>query len=86
MKVTIPDDIQDFVTDSVKRGAYDSASEFVGEKLRNVAEREQLYHAKLQDLRREIQKGIDSGEPQPFDINRIMAKVKAKLKAAGKRA
>ncbi len=50
------------------------------------AEREQLYHAKLQDLRREIQKGIDSGEPKPFDINRIMAKVKAKLKAAGKRA
>jgi len=84
MRITIPDDLQEFVNENVKRGSYDSASDFVGEKLRNVVEREQIYNAKLQDLRREIQKGIDSGESQPFSIDRIMDKVKEKIKNANK--
>ena len=50
------------VAEKVKSGLYNSASEVVREGLRLVREQDQLREIRLNELRAEIQKGIDSLE------------------------
>ena len=57
MNVSLTPELEAFVEQAVQSGRYASASEAVREGLRLLEERE----AKLLNLRREIQKGIDSG-------------------------
>jgi antitoxin ParD1/3/4 len=49
------------------------------DSLRLLVERDQLYQIRLEELRNEIQKGIDSGAATPFDPEEIMKMVKARM-------
>lgn len=49
------------------------------EALRLMEERDKLRDLRLADLRHEIQKGIDSGEASPLDINAIKARGRKRL-------
>jgi antitoxin ParD1/3/4 len=52
---------EDMIDGLIKDGRYATASEIIRDGLRMVQEREERRKAKLEALRAEIQKGIDSG-------------------------
>ena len=56
MNVSLTPELEKFVKDKVATGRYTSSSEVVREALRVLEEREE----RLEELRREVQKGIDS--------------------------
>lgn len=52
---------EEFVEGLIESGRYSTASEVLRDGLRLIEEREERRSAKLEALRAEIQKGIDSG-------------------------
>ncbi len=62
----------------IESGRYSTASEVMREGLRLVEEREERRKAKLEALRAEIQKGIDSGPAEEVDISEMIEAVKAR--------
>jgi len=61
----------------IEGGRYSTASEVIREGLRLVEEREEQRKAKLEALRAEIQKGLDSGPAEEVDIGEMMARIKS---------
>jgi antitoxin ParD1/3/4 len=61
----------------IESGRYSTASEVMREGLRLVEEREERHQAKLEALRAEIQKGLDSGPAEEADIGEMIARIKA---------
>lgn len=71
-----------FVAELLQSGLYQSQSEVIREGLRLLKEREELRKIRLEELRREIQKGIDSldrGEGTPLDMEEIKAEGRRQL-------
>jgi antitoxin ParD1/3/4 len=66
MNVSLTPHLEDFVHQTVASGRYQSASEVVRTALRLLEERERERQAKLERLRLEIQKGLDSGPAEPL--------------------
>ena len=82
MNVSLTPELDEFVNQKVSSGLYNSASEVVREGLRLLREQDELKRFRLEELKREIKKGIDSldrGEGRPFDPESIKAKGRAKL-------
>ena len=61
----------------VASGRYASASEVLRDGLRLIEEREQLRRAKLEALRDAIREGLESGEPEPFDMDTFLVEARA---------
>ena len=59
MNVSLTPELEAFVHDKVASGRYTSASEVVRESLRLLEEREWLRERRIDELRKEIQIGID---------------------------
>ena len=59
MNVSLTQELETLITDKVKTGRYHSASEVVREALRLLEEQDQLKELRRQELRKEIQKGVD---------------------------
>ncbi len=59
-------------------GRYSTASEVIRDGLRLLEERETLRQAKLEAVRAEIRKGLDSGPAQESDIAETIDNVKAR--------
>lgn len=59
MNVSLTPELEAFVHEKVASGRYTSASEVVRESLRLLEEREWLRERRIDDLRKEIQIGID---------------------------
>jgi antitoxin ParD1/3/4 len=57
---------------------YSSASEVVREALRLMDEQDRLRQVKLDDLRREVHKGLDSGTSEQWDAAAVKAKARAR--------
>ena len=79
MNISLTHELEQFITAKLKSGRYTSMSEMIRDGLRLLVERDQLYQIRLDELRKEIQKGIDSGEATPFDPEDIMTKVRARM-------
>ena len=62
MNVSLTDELEKFVHAKVASGMYLSASEVVREALRLLAERDRVKELRLEELRREIQIGLDQLE------------------------
>ena len=60
MNVSLTPELAKFVHDKFKSGLYQTASEIVRGALRLFEERNRLYQARLDDLRREVRKGSTS--------------------------
>ena len=78
--VSIPSDLKQFVNDQVATGAYMNAEHVVREALERLRERDQSRSARIEQLRREIQIGIDQadrGECTPLDIEAIKQAARA---------
>lgn len=72
-----------FVRSLVDSGRYASASEVMRDGLRLVEEREQRREAKLAALHRDIEEGLNSGPPEPLDMEAI--KQEGRLRRANRK-
>lgn len=75
--VVLSDHFNDFITKAVESGRYSSASDVVRAGLRMLEAEEE----KLERLRAEVQKGIDSGFIEDFDFDEFLAEMNAKHRA-----
>ncbi len=62
MHVSLTPHLEKLVRDKVKSGLYNSSSEVVREALRLMEDRDRVRELRLEDLRKEIQIGIDQIE------------------------
>jgi len=88
MNVSVTPELEDFVNEKVQSGLYNSASEVIREGLRLLREQDELKRMRLEALRKDIQKGIDSlnrGEGKPFDVEVIKAEGRKRLSEKRKR-
>ena len=69
---------EEFIASLIASGRYSTASEIIRDGLRLIEEREQDREAKLEWLRAEIQKGLDSGPATEFDPKTLAEEVKAR--------
>ena len=81
MNISLTPHLEGLVKNKVDSGLYNSASEVMREALRLLEERDQLRQLRFEELRREIQKGIDSGEATPLDMEAIKARGRERLAA-----
>jgi len=84
MNVSLTPHLEELVKKKVDSGLYGSASEVMREALRLLDERDRLHAMRLEELRAEIKKGIESGEPTPLDIGAIKARGRKRLAAEQK--
>ena len=81
MNVNLTPQLEELVRSKVNSGMYTSASEVVREALRLMDEQDRLRKAKLEELRRDIRKGIDSGPSEQWDPTKLKAKARARSAA-----
>ena len=70
MNISLTEHFEEFVQQKLKSGQYHSASEVIREGLRLLEEQDKIRQMRLDELRKEIQKGY-IGDPSPFDAERI---------------
>ncbi len=76
---------ESFVKMLMASGRYNNVSEVVRDGLRLLQDQEDLRCAKLEWLRAEVQKGLDSGPATPLDMTEVKAeamRLRAKRLAA----
>ena len=79
MNISLTKQLEELVKSKVESGLYGSASEVMREALRLLEERDRMRSLRLEDLRAEIKKGLDSGEPTPLDIEAVKARGRRRL-------
>ena len=67
---------ENFIKQTIKSGRYSNASEVIRAALRLFEEREELRSTQINNLRQQIQDGMESGTGIPADkvLNRLEAK------------
>ena len=90
MNITLTPELENLINEKVKSGKYDSPGEVIREGLRLLKEQDELKRIRMEELRREVQKGIDDMREGRFTtynsteeladeiIRRGMEKLKAK--------
>lgn len=71
MDINLTPQLEEMVREKVASGLYTSASEVVREALRLMEEKDQLRMAKLDQLRKDIQDGLDSGPAVVWDADEV---------------
>lgn len=84
MNVNLTPQLEELVRAKVDSGMYSSASEVVREALRLMDEQDRLRQVKLDDLRREVRNGLDSGNSEPWDAAALKAKARVVRAAKSK--
>lgn len=79
MNVSLTKELEDLVAEKVRTGRYLSASEVVREALRLLEERDRIKEMRLAELRKEIKKGLDSGDS--LDGEAVFDRLKQKTRA-----
>lgn len=77
MNVNLTPQLEEIVRAKVNSGMYTSASEVVREALRLMDEQDRLRQIKLDDLRREVRSGLDSGASEGWDVVSVKAKARS---------
>jgi antitoxin ParD1/3/4 len=78
LNVSLTPHLEAFIHETVTSGRYQSASEVVRTALRLLEEREQEGAVRIERLRQEIQKGLDSGPATPLDMEEIKRLARAR--------
>jgi antitoxin ParD1/3/4 len=71
MNISLTPELEKLVNDKIASGMYNSATEVIQEALILLKEKDAIANLKLQELRQDIQAGINSGESVPFDIEKL---------------
>ena len=88
ISIALTEELAADVEKAVESGDYASNSEVIRDALRHWKDIREAREAKLTELRRLIQEGLDSGEPEPVTddwFDDIVARGKARL-ASGRSA
>ena len=75
--IVLSEHFQTFIADKVEEGRYGSASEVVRAGLRLL----ESHEAKMATLRAAVKEGLNSGKPEPFDVDNFLAEVNAEYDA-----
>ena len=67
MNVNLTPELETLVRRKVASGMYTSASEVVREALRLMEEQDQMRAVRLDQLRQDVRKGLESGPSKPWD-------------------
>jgi antitoxin ParD1/3/4 len=86
MNISLTPQLEKLVKNKVESGHYGSASEVMREALRLLAERDHRQSVRIEELRAEIKKGLDSGEPTPLNIKTIKAQGRKRLNTQKQKA
>ncbi len=78
MNVNLTPQLEELVRSKVASGLYTSASEVVREALRLLEEQDRTKEAKLEQLRGEIRRGLDSGPSEIWDAETVKRKARAR--------
>jgi antitoxin ParD1/3/4 len=62
MNVSLTPELEHYVSKKVESGMYHSASEVIRDGLRLLRERDEIHRRAVEDLRREVQIGIDQAD------------------------
>jgi antitoxin ParD1/3/4 len=62
MNVSLTPELEQYVNKRVQSGLYHSASEVIREGLRLLKEKDEVHQRKLEQLRREVQIGVDQAD------------------------
>ncbi len=81
MNISLTPQLESLVRNKVESGLYGSASEVMRDALRLLEERDRRHFLRVEELRAEIKKGLDSGEPTPLDVEAIKARGRKRLEA-----
>lgn len=79
LNVNLTPELEAMVRDKVASGRYGSASEVVREALRLLEEQDQIRAVKLEQLRKEIKAGIDSGSGGELNVREVKRRGRARL-------
>ena len=79
MNVSLTPQLEEMVRRKVESGLYSTSSEVIREALRLLEEHDRVREMRLEELRREIQKGLDSGPAGPIDFEMIKAEGRRRL-------
>ena len=82
MNINLTPQLEQMVREKVASGHYSSASEVVREALRLMEREDQFQAAKLAQLRRDIQDGLESGSAGKLDVDAVKRRGRARLEAA----
>jgi len=81
MNISLTPQLESLVKSKVESGLYGSASEVMRDALRLLEERDRRQSLRVEELRAEIKKGLDSGEPTPLDVGAIKSRGRKRLEA-----
>jgi antitoxin ParD1/3/4 len=81
MNISLTPQLEELVKSKVESGLYGSASEVMRDALRLLDERDRLRALRLEEMRAEIKRGLDSGEPTPLDIGGVKARGRKRFAA-----
>ena len=79
MDIRLPIRLEEFVRAKVRSGDYADPSEVIGDALRLLERRDEVYRRKLEALREAIDKGAASGIAEDFSFEKINAELDAEL-------
>ncbi len=86
MNISLTPQLENLVKSKVDSGLYGSASEVMRDALRLLEERDRRQLLRVEELRAEIKKGLDSGEPTPLDVEAIKTRGRKRLEAQQSKA
>jgi antitoxin ParD1/3/4 len=78
MNINLTPQLEELVRQKVNSGLYNSASEVVREALRLLEEQDRVKAARLEELRRDIRAGLDSGVSTAWDPEQVKREGRAK--------
>jgi len=78
MNVNLTPHLENMVKQKVSSGLYNSASEVIREALRLMEEQDRIRAIRLEELRKDIRDGLNSGEPTPWDAEEIKREGRAR--------
>jgi antitoxin ParD1/3/4 len=81
VSVALSPELLDVVKKAVATGEYGSASEVIREALREWRLRQPLRQAEIDRLRKAWAQGLESGLPEPFDIDDIMRRARNRFES-----
>ena len=81
MNISLTPQLESLLKNKVESGLYGSASEVMRDALRLLEKRDRIHFLHVEELRAEIKKGLDSGDPTPLDVGAIKARGRKRLKA-----
>ena len=76
--VSLTPALDEYVRAKVESGLYASASEVVREALRLLQEQDRLQAVKVEELRKESRRGLDSGPATAFDAQEMKREFRAR--------